>query len=614
MSSNTKIINVLKDDKFKEILDLLKETPAKEIFLVLPKKSKAFKDEGSFATLSSEAKKQDKRVTLLSSSPEISHLANKYDLDVLISKTPKPKVVPARTLSLVEPDDEENSFDPEKSLEHEEEEINQDKKITEIDLNTEIEEDDDDVEDPEEEEESDHVDDDGYQAVTTAVRTRKNLAEILTADEGRSLKVSSRKERSTRLGLKKENGSMDALKSVWKKQNDNIWAGLDIKEPIKNFQKKLVTILAIASVIILGAIIYISVGSAKIEIKPHKESLQTKLKILASDRYSSVNTELNRIPGQVFNIEKTATQTFNATGERDVAQKARGKITIYNEYGSGPQVLIATTRLQSENGLIFRTLKSVTVPGSKVEGGKITPGKITVEVVADKPGPTYNISAGGFTIPAFKERGDSARYEKIYGRSEESMRGGALGKAKVVTETDYESARIAMEDKIQKDIQDSLKLQTAGLKIINPTSPVTPVLQSTAKIDEATDTFDMTITGSIKTVGFREDDVKNLIKSSLEETEALVVLPEKLDLTYGQAIINDANNVMEFFVDIKGSGYTPIDEDAISSELLGKDETEIKKYFSGLDSIDSARIILSPFWVSKVPKNPASLKIEIIYE
>src|SRR3989344_5031286 len=84
--ASTKIINVLKDDKFEEILDLFKNTSAKEVIFVLPKTSRAFKNESHFLILENEANKLDKKVSLLCSNLNINILAKKYKFDVLLSK------------------------------------------------------------------------------------------------------------------------------------------------------------------------------------------------------------------------------------------------------------------------------------------------------------------------------------------------------------------------------------------------------------------------------------------------------------------------------------------------------------------------------------------------
>ncbi|HBT80602.1 MAG TPA: hypothetical protein DEB13_01520, partial [Candidatus Yanofskybacteria bacterium] len=67
--SSTKIINVLKDDKFEEILNLFKQASAKEVIFIVPKKAKAFSRPENFATLSQEANENGKSISLLSSNP-----------------------------------------------------------------------------------------------------------------------------------------------------------------------------------------------------------------------------------------------------------------------------------------------------------------------------------------------------------------------------------------------------------------------------------------------------------------------------------------------------------------------------------------------------------------
>ena len=236
--------------------------------------------------------------------------------------------------------------------------------------------------------------------------------------------------------------------------------------PKLNLPKKIVTLLGFATAILLGIVIYVSTGSAQIIIKPRINPLRLDIRVGVSDSYQDVDAETKKIPGQLFSVDKNIEESFPATGERDVAQKARGKITVYNEYGTTPQVLVATTRFESENGLIFHTLTTITIPGTTVKNGKITPGTIKVDIIADKAGDAYNISAGKFTIPAFQEKGDSDRYQKFYGTSKETMRGGIIGKAKVITEQDYISAKKKMEEIISARLEDIFELIEAHLKKI----------------------------------------------------------------------------------------------------------------------------------------------------
>ncbi len=468
---------------------------------------------------------------------------------------------------------------------------------------------------------------DEYEVVTVS-KTRRGL-EGIVKQEGRPLKVNPLKERPVTLEVKPVRPSktqahheVEDIKNVWKEQDarsyapsENIWSGVHsrTKKTLRHFPKKSLVILGVFSVILLGTIIYVSAGSAKIDIYPKKQSLEFQLKVSASDKFSFVDAGLNKIPGQLFSIEKNASQTYLATGERDVAQKARGIITVYNEYGTTPQVLIATTRFESPEGLVFRTLKAVTVPGTKVENGKIIPGSIKVEVIADKPGDTYNIPPAKFTIPAFNERGDAGRYEKIYGRSDEAMKGGIVGKAKVVTETDFNTAKQALSDQVRKELEESLKTQLSGLKSIYPSAIQLKEPESTARIDEAADEFMMAVSGSIKTVGFKEEDLKGLIKQFVDKTKNLTVIPDKLTISYSDITFDPITGVLSFTVDVKTTGYAKVDSDKIITDLAGKNEEEIKNYLKGLAGIDTAKVVLSPFWVKKMPQDKERIKIQIHY-
>src|SRR3989338_5666750 len=92
--SGTKIINVLKDDRFEDILHIFQSTPSKEVIFVMPLKSRFLNEENHFTVLSAAAEEQNKNILILSSNPQIIELALQYNFGVLSSgkndkKTPK---------------------------------------------------------------------------------------------------------------------------------------------------------------------------------------------------------------------------------------------------------------------------------------------------------------------------------------------------------------------------------------------------------------------------------------------------------------------------------------------------------------------------------------------
>lgn len=571
-------------------MDIFKETSAEEVIFVLPRKSKAFTHEEHFIILASEAAKTGKKISLLCSNPDVNKLARKYKFDVLMPKGQERVFIAPIT-------------------EHREE-------AAEI------------GEEAVEEEPAEEVEEEVPVAI---VKPRGGFEGIVRHQSGHQLNIASKKEKEVKLDVQKKapHRHVEEIQNVWEalpdREEKSIWADLGLRQkkaphprrefnfPIfRNLSRSSVIALGTISLLLLGTIIYVSTGSAKIDIRPQKQELETELKVSASDKYSLIDQNLNKLPGQLFSIDKTVNQTFPATGEKEVAQKARGKLTVYNAYGTTPQVLIATTRFEKD-GLIFRTLKTITVPGTKVANGEITPGSVNVEVVADKAGESYNISAGKFTITAFKEKGDTGRYEKIYAESSEPMKGGLSGRAKVVTESDYNGAKEALQDQLRKEIEDGLKHQIAGLKTIENLSIKFGAPESSAQIDEAAESFTMSIQGSLKTIGFKEEDLFGLIKQHVDETRGMTVLPEQLELNYKSINFKTAENILEFTVGVSGSAYAKVDIGKIKSELAGKNENAIKAYLRGIQGIESAKVVLSPFWVKRIPEKSEKTLINISY-
>ena len=164
-----------------------------------------------------------------------------------------------------------------------------------------------------------------------------------------------------------------------------------------------------------------------------------------------------------------------------------------------------------------------------------------------------------------------------------------------------------------KDVQDSLKTQTAGLKVINTSAIKLKESESTAKIDEAADSFMMAVSSAIKTVGFKEDDLKGLIKQFVDKTQNLTAIPEKLIINYDNIAFDETSNTLTFTVNIKGNGYAKVNADEIKTDLAGKNEQGIKDYFKTAVGVESAKVVLSPFWVKRIPQDKERTKLQINY-
>ncbi|MDP3792988.1 MAG: hypothetical protein Q8Q89_04670 [bacterium] len=622
----TKIINILKDDRFEEILDIFKKASAEEVIFVLPRRHQALADEADFESLAQAAQEHGRSVLILSSNPEIRNLALQYNLGVLTSEKSGHKLAVEKPKVKPEPESETHPS-PSSSAEATDGQGEATEGIAEKESDESKWEDEGGTPTAFEQFEQEIVS--GPEVELTAMkRQNRSVSDIVQPPQKEGVKINISKRAEPLLNVevkKKERQTMDEIESVWQsKPGEKISIPKIVfpKPPLffntkfrfLNFKNKVLTFFALGVIFVFAVVIYISIGSAKIIVKPVINELNLNLKIEVSDQFSDIDWKFKRIPGQLFSIEKKLEESFQATGERDVVQKAKGKITVYNEYGTTPQVLIATTRFESLSGLTFRTLKTITVPGMTVKNGEKIPGKIDVEVIADKAGENYNIIPGRFTITAFKEKGDMGKFEKYYGISSEQMKGGIIGKAKVVTSEDYINATKQVSDKLISTTEKELEMQSAGLKTLNSSKPTLKELISSAQPDEATDSFSISQTAESETVGLKESDLNELIVQYVGNTNNLTVLSEKLKLEFKDINFNKETKVLEFTVVIKGPAYSKVDREKIILDLANKNEEEIKDYIKNIEGIASAKVILSPFWVKKVPANKERITLELQYE
>src|SRR3989344_7697062 len=89
---STKIINVLKNDLFEDVLDAFKKAEAEEVIFIFPKNSKLGKKEAHFSSLANEAEEAGKQITIMTADEDIENYAKKYGFRFLAQTIKSKKV------------------------------------------------------------------------------------------------------------------------------------------------------------------------------------------------------------------------------------------------------------------------------------------------------------------------------------------------------------------------------------------------------------------------------------------------------------------------------------------------------------------------------------------
>lgn len=373
----------------------------------------------------------------------------------------------------------------------------------------------------------------------------------------------------------------------------------EYEEPSRSSRKGLV--FAVAIFILAGAFgVSFLFKGATISVTPRNASATV------NQSFTAEKDATGAVLGfQVVTVSKEVTKSVPATGQKNVETKASGTIVIYNDTPSS-QPLVATTRFETPEGLIFRLDKAVTVPGQRKSGSKTIPGSVEAVVTADVAGPSYNIGLKDFTVPGLK---GSSKYENIYARSKTSMTGGFSGVQKTVSQSDLVSA--------DGDLQATLK---EGLtRDISTQIPADFVLYSDSLTFSFDNTSQVQSTSTLATLQKRGTATAIIFdKGALTRAITAVALPDEvnnplvitnlagLDFAYASGSQSlSSSQTISFTLSGKANFVRVFDADKLKNDLLGLSKMDAQAVIaSSYPAIGEVWIETRPFWNKTIPTNP----------
>jgi len=102
-----------------------------------------------------------------------------------------------------------------------------------------------------------------------------------------------------------------------------------------------------------------------------------------------------------------------------------------------------------------------------------------------------------------------------------------------------------------------------------------------------------------------------LLQNFVSQKNNVELLLKDLTIGYANPQVEAGKTSLSFDAQINGWAAAKLDSDAIKNDIKGMNENSVRSYFQGVKEIESARIILSPFWVRSIPKDVSKIKIDI---
>jgi hypothetical protein len=373
-----------------------------------------------------------------------------------------------------------------------------------------------------------------------------------------------------------------------------------------NFRKKLLIGGGIALLLIVALLF--TFGRAKANIVVRAETTPVDVAFEAKFNANSANSDPEAYNLKAISQEKkqTVSQSFSATGQKDVGEKATGKVKL-SKLTAAPATVPAGSKLTSSGGLVFVTNEDAVIPASTPCFPSFCAQSVNVNVAALESGTKYNGANGNLSgAPG----GASASFVG-------SSSGGTTQVVKVVTQSDVDKAKEALNQQDTNAVKEEL----------------TKALGNDVTV--LSDSFAVTFGNVVSEPGV--DQQANDAKLTAEVTYSLLGVPQKdlgeaLDAFVTTQMTNkDQQRVYENGIqdlklekiasDSKTAAYKvstlayygpQFDTEKLKEETAGKKFGEVRAYLQDLPGVKGVDIKLTPFWARKLPGvNRINIKLDV---
>lgn len=340
---------------------------------------------------------------------------------------------------------------------------------------------------------------------------------------------------------------------------------------------------------LLLAVLYLSVSRATITVIANPKVIAVDAVVEAVPNPSADGQLSGVVVQQSFETQKVI--TLPEGGATPTQEKAGGMVTIINE-SAAAQTLVATTRLLSKDGVLFRIESAVNVPAR---------GQVDVLARADVPGLGGEIGPTQFTIPGLPE----SLQGTIYAVSVEPMTGGISYK-RVLSQKDIDDAVSLVSTALFDEAKSTLSANVDRAVFSGDSYSMSVVSQS-ASVPAGTETgsFTVALKIDVTAVYYDANAVKRYALSQLyarvpEGYAAEGVSTDAVQITVKEASVARGTAVLGVYLE----GEAMIAE---SSQVLSKDRfvgrapNEVLTLLRASDAVKDASVSFTPFWLERIP-------------
>lgn len=353
-------------------------------------------------------------------------------------------------------------------------------------------------------------------------------------------------------------------------------------------KSKLFLIIPIV-LIILIATIFIYVFQVKATV-----TLAIETKRIAETQDVSFSTDASNdfsdgiISAKEVEVSLEGSSTTNASGKKEVGEKAKGNVTLYNS-DDVKKTIPAGTTLTSSNDRDFVTDKEIVIASASGDiFSGVKSGTAKVDVTAKAIGNEYNLPSN----TEFNVGGSST----VAAKNEAAFSGGSKKEVTVVSKNDIAKLDADLPKSLTENAKNSLSNTISGDEAVLPEFTAITLSKKTYDHKEGEEAKTVTLKATVvfTTLSYNNKDVEEFAQSALKGkyTQDLAISDKGVTAEVQDIEVEDGDATA---VLVMSAGLLPkLNEEQVKEDLTGKSLVDAQSELEKLPQVQSAEVTFSP--------------------
>lgn len=358
-------------------------------------------------------------------------------------------------------------------------------------------------------------------------------------------------------------------------------------------------VLAVCASGLLTSVVLFILPRAWVNVRVTAEPLVTDVTINLDTSATTPRRADGVLPARHVSIQDDIAREFPIETIQERGNRARGLVDLVNTTDQ-PQGVRAGTRLTNGADVVLRIQRGVIVPPH---------GRAAVSVIAEQGGVAGNLSPQRLTLPGLPP----AAQRVLYAESVTSLSGGTERLVRVLTNADLVRAmnilRADAEAQLHTKLQGDRLLERHELYRLN-----VELKETSRALGAESETVRIRAHVSAEALTTNTDGLQQFLTDILRTRSG----PNKdiahvVDLQDFRVIAADWNaRRAEMSVHVETTVLPDLFDTKLRARLAGQTVGEAQAIMNELPGVRETTVVLSPWWVRRVPSNPRNIHLRRI--